>query len=84
MAAQQLAHRAASRPMRAFSVSLRSSAGPVCYTALARSSGEALGNALARPDLLPPVAGSVKPVGTSAAALRGYFLKLALADLVEG
>ncbi len=83
MAAQHLAHAATHRPMRAFSVSLRSSAGPLHYTAIARSSGDALTDALALPGLLMPVAASIKPVGTPAAALRLFRTKLALAGLVE-
>lgn len=84
MAAQQQAHSAASRPMRAFSVRIRSSAGPVNYTALVPSTAEALADALALPGLQPPVAASIKPVGTPASALRLFRAKLALADLVEG
>lgn len=84
MAAQQLAHSATSRPMRAFSVRLRSSAGPVDYTALTRSTADALTDALALPGLQPPVAASIKPVGTPASALRLFRAKMALADLVEG
>lgn len=84
MAAQQLAHSAASRPLRAFHVSLRSSGFRLDYTALARRSGDALADALALPQLVPPVAASVKPVGTPADALRGFRAKMALADLVEG
>lgn len=80
MAAQQLAHRAASRPLRAFHVSLRSLGVRLDYTALARSSGDALADALALPLLVPPVAASVKP----STAMRLYRQKLALADLVEG
>ena len=83
MAAQQLAHRAPSRPMRAFSVNLRSSAGPIHYTALARSTGDAMTDALALPGLQPPVAASIKPVGTPASALRLFQAKMARADLVE-
>lgn len=84
MAAQQQAHRAASRPMRAFSVRIRSSAGPVNYTALVPSTADALADALALPDLQPPVAASIKPVGTPSSALRLFRAKLAQADLVEG
>ncbi|WP_341743078.1 hypothetical protein [Azonexus hydrophilus] len=84
MAVQQQAHRAASRPMRAFSVRIRSSAGPVNYTALVPSTAEALTDALALPGLQPPVAASIKPVGTPASALRLFRAKMALADLVEG
>lgn len=84
MAAQSLAHRAASRPMRAFSVRIRSSAGPVNYTALVQSTADALADALALPGLQPPVAASIKPVGTPASALRLFRAKMALADLVEG
>lgn len=70
---------AALRPLRAFSVTLRSAGQRLAYTALARSSGDALADALALPQLVPPLAASVKPSG----AMRGYRLKLALADLVE-
>lgn len=73
----------AHRPLRAFDVSLRFADRHLDFTALARSSCEALCNALDLPDLAPPVSVSVKPVGTSADALRLYRLKLALADLVE-
>ena len=72
---------AASRPLRAFNISLCSAGQRLAYTALARSSGEALCNAL--PQLAPPIAASVKPAGSSADALRVYRRKLALADLVE-
>jgi len=84
MAAQQLAHRAAPRPMRAYSVNLRSAGGCMTYTALAHSSGEALCNALAAPELAPPMAASIKPLGSTADAMRVFRLKMALADLVEG
>ena len=79
MAALQLAHSATPRPIRAFHVSLCSSGNRLDYTALARSSGDALADALALPQLVPPVAASVKP----SEAMRRYRLKLALADLVE-
>lgn len=84
MAALQTAHVATSRPLRAFQVSLRSPSGRFRYTALARSSGEALADGLASPALLPPVVGSAKPVGTEAEAMRLFRLKMALAGLVEG
>lgn len=84
MAAHQQAHRAASRPMRAFSVRIRSSAGPVNYTALVPSTADALTDALALPGLQPPVAASIKPVGTPADALRVFRAKMALSALVEG
>lgn len=72
-------------PLRAFSISI-AEAGAThrrTFTALARSSSEALRNALALPDLNLPVAASVKPVGSMAEANRVIALKMALADLVE-
>lgn len=71
------------RPMRAFHVSLRSPGQRLSYTAIARSSGDALGAALSIPDLPLPVCASVKPVGTPADAMRLYRRKLALSPLVE-
>lgn len=62
MAAQQLAHGALSRPLREFSIHLRSATEYREYTALAASSGEALCDALAAPGLVPPVAASACPV----------------------
>lgn len=79
MAAQQQVHRTP-RPMRAYSINLRSAGGCMAYTALARSSGEALCDALASPDLAPPVAASVKPSD----AMKLFRAKLALSNLVEG
>lgn len=70
-------------PLRAFSVSLRFAQQRVGYTAFARSSGDALADALAQPGLVPPVAASVQPVGSPADAMRLYRAKCALADLVE-
>lgn len=67
----------ARRTLSPFTVTLRSPGRVIRYTALARSSGEALGHALALPGLTPPVAASVSP-------LELYRRKLALADLVEG
>lgn len=74
-----------SNPLRAFSVSLIEAGSTTrrTFTALARSSSDALRNALALPDLNLPVAATVKPVGSMAAAKRTYALKCALADLVE-
>ena len=84
MPALTLAHpRIASRPLRAFAVSLRTAGQSLAFTAIARSSGDALTNALAMPDLQPPVAASVKPVGSPADALRVFQAKCRLADLVE-
>lgn len=84
MPALTLAHpRAAFRPLRAFSVSLRSAGQSLAFTAIARSSGDALVNALAMPGLQPPVAASVKPVGSPADAMRTFRAKCCLADLVE-
>lgn len=74
---------AASRPLRAFSVTLRSAGQRLAYTALARSSGDALADAVTNRYVIPPFSASVKPAGTPASALRTYRLKLALADLVE-
>lgn len=73
-------------PLRAFSVSLiEAGATPQrrTFTALAKSSSEALRNALALPELKLPVAATVKPVGRMADANRAFALKMALADLVE-
>lgn len=84
MAALQLAHGAAHRPLRAFHVKIRSAAGRQVYTALARSSGDALDQAINRPDLAMPVTASVKPVGTPAEAMALFRRKMALSDLVEG
>lgn len=71
------------RPLRAFSVSLRFADQRLGYTALARSSGDALADALAIPGIQAPVAASVKPVGSPADALRVFRLKCALSELVE-
>lgn len=72
-------------PLRAFSISIAEAGGTTrrTFTALARSSSEALRNALALPDLNLPVAATVKPVGSMAEANRVIALKMALADLVE-
>lgn len=84
MPALTLAHpRTAFRPLRAFSISLRSAGQSMAFTAIARSSGDALANALAMPGLKPPVAASVKPVGSPADAMRTFRAKCRLADLVE-
>lgn len=84
MPALTLAHsRSAFRPLRAFSVSLRSSGQSLGFTAIANSSGDALLNALALPGIQPPVSASVKPLGSSADALRTFRDKCRLADLVE-
>lgn len=83
MAHATIAPTSARRNLIPFAVKLRSADQTMQFTALARSAGEALCNALELPDLAPPVAASVKPVGTAAAAHRTYRLKLALADLVE-
>ena len=83
MAHASIAPTGASRSLIPFSVKLRSAGRAVHFTALARSSGDALCNALALPDLAPPISGSVKPVGTPEDAQRLYRTKLALADLVE-
>lgn len=84
MPALTLAHpRTASRSLRAFSVSLRSAGQSLGFTAIARSSGDALTNALALPGLRLPVAASVKPAGSPADAMRLFQAKCRLADLVE-
>lgn len=84
MPALTLAHsRTASRPLRAFSVSIHSAGQSFGFTAIARSSGDALANALSMPDLQPPVAASVKPAGSPADAMRLFRAKCRLADLVE-
>lgn len=84
MPALTLAHpRIASRPLRAFAVSLRTAGQSLAFTAIARSSGDALVNAMSTPGLQPPVAASVKPVGSPADALRVFQAKCRLADLVE-
>ena len=83
MPATITAHSSARRNLIPFAVKLRTAGRALHFTALARSSGEALCNALALPDLAPPIAASVKPVGSAADAKRGYRLKLAHADLVE-
>jgi len=74
-----------SNPLRAFSISIAEAGSTTrrTFTALARSSSEALRNALALPDLNLPVAATVKPVGSMAEANRVIALKMALADLVE-
>lgn len=74
---------AALRPLRAFSVTLRSAGQRLAYTALSRSSGDALADALAAGYVTPPLAASVKPAGTPADTMRVFRKKLALADLVE-
>ena len=53
------------RPMRAFNVTLCAAGGRFAYTALARSSGDALIDALSCPGLVLPVAASVKPAGAA-------------------
>jgi hypothetical protein len=63
MPAIHTAHlRAATRPLRAFSITLCSAGHRIDYTALARSSGDALGDALSRPDIAVPCSASVKPI----------------------
>lgn len=73
----------ARRTLSPFAVTLRAVGYSARYVALARSSADALGCALERPGLQPPIAVSVRPVGTSAEACRVANLKLALADLVD-
>ena len=62
MAAQQLAHVAAPRTLREYSIHLRSATDYLNYTALATSSCDALCTALADPKLAPPVVASAFPV----------------------
>lgn len=69
----------ASRTLIPFSIKLRSAGRSVQFVAFARSSGDALCDALALPDLALPVAASVKPVD----GMRVFSLKTTLADLVE-
>ncbi|MGV0998266.1 MAG: hypothetical protein ACOYBQ_02945 [Fluviibacter sp.] len=73
-------------PLRAFSVTL-TEAGTTpqrrTFTTLAKSSSEALRNALTLPNLALPVGATVKPVGLMADANRVFALKMALADLVD-
>lgn len=52
----------ASRPLLPFSISIRSPGSAVRFTALARSSGDALCNALALLDLAAPIAASGRPL----------------------
>lgn len=52
----------APRPLSPFTVRIRIAGGTLRFTALAHSSGEALGNALALPDLDAPFCASVKPI----------------------
>ena len=72
------------RPLRPFAIALNTRTRRVAYTALARSSGEALQDAINSSPLTFPFGASVKPVGTPADATRLVARKLALADLVEG
>ena len=75
-----------SNPLRAFSVTLTEAGSTPqrrTFTALAKSSSEALRNALTLPNLALPVAATVKPAGSMADANRVFALKMALADLVE-
>lgn len=83
MAHATIAPTSARRNLIPFAVKLRSTGYSARYVALARSSADALGGALERPGLQPPIAVSVRPVGTSAEACRVAKLKIALADLVE-
>lgn len=73
----------ASRTLIPFAVKLRAAGYSARYVALARSSADALGCALEQPGLQPPIAVSVRPLGTSADASRVAKLKIALADLVS-
>ena len=73
----------ASRTLIPFAVKLRAAGYSARYVALARSSADALGCALEQPGLQPPIAVSVRPVGTSADARRVAQIKLTIADLVS-
>ena len=64
MATAITAHSSASRTLTPFAIKLRTTGRALHFTALARSSGEALCNALAMPDLAPPIAASVRPLST--------------------
>lgn len=59
------------RPLRAFHVSLRSAGHRLTYTALAHSSGDALGDALSMPDLDVPICASIKPMVATGASCGG-------------
>lgn len=73
----------ARRTLTPFAVKLRAAGYSANYVALACSSAEALGNALEQPGLQPPIAVSVRPVGTYADARRVAQIKLTIADLVS-
>ncbi|MFZ2972278.1 MAG: hypothetical protein WA049_06535 [Ferribacterium limneticum] len=62
MAHATTAPTSASKTLIPFTIKLRSLGSSVRFTALARSSGDALCNALAMPGLLPPIAASVSPL----------------------
>ena len=81
MPATAFAPTGARRTLIPFAVKLRAAGYSARYVALARSSADALGSALAQPGLQPPIAVSVRPVGTD--ARRVAQLKIALADLVS-
>lgn len=83
MPATAFAPTGARRTLIPFAVKLRAAGYSARYVALARSSADALGCALEQPGLQPPIAVSVRPVGTSADACRVAQLKIALADLVS-
>ncbi len=83
MAAQHLAHRAR-RTLTPFAVKLYARGQSARYVMLALDTADALGRALERPGLEPPMAVSVRPVGSSADARRVAQLKVSLGDLVGG
>lgn len=83
MPATAFAPTGARRPLIPFAVKLRAAGYSARYVALARSSADALGCALEQPGLQPPIAVSVRPLGTYADASRVAKLKIALADLVS-
>ena len=83
MPATAFAPTGARRTLIPFAVKLRAAGYSARYVALARSSADALGSALAQPGLQPPIAVSVRPVGTSADARRAAQIKLTIANLVS-
>lgn len=73
----------ARRILTPFAVKLYATGYSARYVAFALDSADALGHALEQPGLEPPMAVSVRPVGTSADARRVAQLKVSLGDLVE-
>ncbi len=82
MAHATIAPTGAPKPLISFAVKLHAAGFTTRYVALARSSADALGRALAHPGIEPPIAVSVSPVGSSAQARKVAQLKISLADLV--